>query len=382
MSVKPNYENGSIVNLMSTIAEAVGTTSPYAPLEMGISDFDKVSNILLLVADGIGFNYLQNQGGKTLIRRSLNRSITSVFPPSTGSAVTSFMTGLAPQQHAVTGWYVYLREYGIMSRILPFTTCIDWNVIDTPISDVVETESVFNQIDRSHLILTGHNISNSKFTLNLRGEAKIIGYEGLTDFFQRSQKAVEESLEGCFLYAYWPAYDSISHTFGSGSEEAQEHLLEFDHALELFSEALEGTDTMIIITSDHGFQDVPVENIVHAADHPDLMDCLVLPFGGDTRAAYCYVRPSMTNSFEKYVSEKLDHVCDLHSSATMIREGWFGKFDPNPRLQSRVGDYILTAKEGYCFMNSFPGQERPVFPGHHGGVSEDEMLVPLSLIYC
>lgn len=381
MPVKPNYDD-SIVNLMSSIAGALGVESPYAPLDMGFSDFDEISNIVLLIVDGVGFNYLQNRGKKTLFHKSLRRPITSVFPPSTGSAITSFMTGLAPQQHAVTGWFVYLKEYGIMSRILPFSTCIDWNVIEASISDVVNTRPIFDKIDRNHIILTPHNISNSKFTINLRGDARIIGYNELADLFQKAQNTVSNSLEGCFLYAYWGVYDSVSHTLGSNSQEAQQQLWEFDDALKQFSEKMEGTDTMIVVTSDHGFQDVSEDNIVHAANHSDLMDCLILPFGGDTRAAYCYVRPSMTDAFEKYVSNKLSHVCQIRSSTAMIREGWFGNFEPNPRLQERVGDYILLAKNGYCFMNSFPGQEGAAFPGHHGGVSKDEMLVPLSTIYC
>ena len=55
------------------------------------------------------------------LRRHRIGSLSSVFPSTTASAITTFMTGLPPSQHALTGWHVQLDEIDEMLAILPMT---------------------------------------------------------------------------------------------------------------------------------------------------------------------------------------------------------------------------------------------------------------------
>jgi hypothetical protein len=177
MTMKPDYTN-SIVNLMSSILLAGGVQSPYAPLEesslSGLSDTD---NIVLLVIDGLGFNYLKANGSKTYLARHLRQSITSVFPPSTGSAMTSIYTGLAPQQHASTGWWVYLKEFGLVSRILLYSNAIDYNVLGESISHVIDVTPLPPQMTREYIAVLGNQIIDSEFTGHVVRPGKRVGYE-------------------------------------------------------------------------------------------------------------------------------------------------------------------------------------------------------------
>ncbi|MFC1686309.1 hypothetical protein ACFLZZ_04810 [Nanoarchaeota archaeon] len=49
-------------------------------------------------------------------------------------------------------------------------------------------------------------------------------------------------------------------------------------------------------------------------------------------------------------------------------------FKPNKKLWDRVGDYTLIGKKNYSF------DEGEVNDGVHGGVSKEEMFVPLIVI--
>jgi predicted AlkP superfamily pyrophosphatase or phosphodiesterase len=384
MRVKPNYTGEGIVNLMSSIASAVGTKSPYPEMtDDWLSGIEDSRNIVLMAVDGLGYEYLLNHGKDTALASSAQGSLTSVFPPSTGSAITTFITGLPPQQHAVTGWYVFLKEYGIMSRILPFTSVVDWNVLDTDIAHVVNVESLFWEIKRERIVVAGKQIVDSAFSQYTIGqEAKRIGYEGLQNFFECVEQAILLGEKPSYIYSYWPELDSIAHILGINSVEAKEHLQVFDQALKDFMERIEGSDTTLIITSDHGLHDVNPEGLVKTGDHPELMESLTLPLCGDTRSAYCYVRPSRVRDFEDYVNSKLRHACTIHKSEDLINDNWFGLYEANPRLSSRVGDYTLMFNEGYAILNNFPGQEPPALLGHHGGISGEEMNVPLIVINC
>jgi len=115
----PNYKNQSIVNLMASLAKILGGHSQYEPLE-GLNLADSIDkNILLIVLDGLGYEFLQKYGKNSFLHQNLKGKMTSVFPSTTASAITSFATGLAPQQHGLTGWFVYLEEIKKITAVLP-----------------------------------------------------------------------------------------------------------------------------------------------------------------------------------------------------------------------------------------------------------------------
>ena len=378
MQTKPDFSN-SIINLMSSIGEASGVSSPYTTLD-SLDSLKESKNIVLMIVDGLGFNYLQKYGRGTTLHKNLRESITSVFPPSTGSAIASFLTGLPPQQHGVVGWYVHLKEYGLVSRILPYTNAVDGNIIDLPISKVIDVKGIFSDIKREYSMIYDHHIVDSVFTRNLAGRARRVGYSDIDSFFGSIRNTLSKTMKQSYIYSYWPTLDSISHILGCESPEAKEHLQEFDGKLQTFVEAIADSDTTLILTADHGFNDVSLDDVIYTRDHPKLVDCLTLPICGDTRTGFCYVRPSKVTEFERYIENDLGEICNLQKSEDMIRDGWFGLFDAHPRLHDRVGDYTLTFNEGYALLNCFPGLEPPELKGHHGGVSSDEMNVPLVVI--
>ncbi len=380
--MKPDYTN-SIVNLSCTIAQSFGIECEYPALNSNaLDELEQTKNIILLLVDGLGYNYLKENATSTLLRKHLSDSLTSVFLPSTGSAITSIMSGVAPQQHGVTGWFVYLREYGIVSRILPYSNTIDYNLIGSDIANIVTTKSIYEPLGDDYSLILPEQIVNSVFTRNLAESANRIRYAGLDDFFTQVEKRVSQSRSTNFIYGYWPGFDAIAHLLGFRSKEAAQQLTDFDGHLKTFIQNIQGTDTKVIITGDHGFDDVPSSNMIYTKDHTRFEECLLLPLCGDTRSVYAYVRPQKVNEFERYVRNAFEDVCDLYPSKDLIEEGWFGLYTPHPRLDTRVGDYTLIFKEGHAILNCFPGFNPPNLIGHHGGASPNEMIVPLCVIDC
>ena len=64
----------------------------------------------------------------------------------------------------------------------------------------------------------------------------------------------------------------------------------------------------------------------------------------------------------------------------MIDKGWFGLADPHPRLRERVGDYALVMQEDYAIRDRIAGEKPFRHIGVHGGVSREEMRVPLVVV--
>ena len=114
MQAKPDYSN-NIVNLMSSIGEASGVASPYSPLD-SLEYLKESKNIVLTIVDGLGYNYLQKYGRGTTLHKYLKGSITSVFPPSTGSAITSFWVNTAP---TLAGFSEYINARSLLRGLIP-----------------------------------------------------------------------------------------------------------------------------------------------------------------------------------------------------------------------------------------------------------------------
>jgi len=65
------------------------------------------------------------------------------------------------------------------------------------------------------------------------------------------------------------------------------------------------------------------------------------------------------------------------ASADLVARGYFGSGAVNARLADRVGDYTLIARGRFALRDRLPGERRHVQIGVHGGLSDDEMRVPL-----
>ena len=73
----------------------------------------------------------------------------------------------------------------------------------------------------------------------------------------------------------------------------------------------------------------------------------------------------------------LGRAADCLPSSELIGSGWFGRGTPHPQLDKRIGDRVLLMKDDYSIKDWLPQEERHVMIGTHGGLSEDELWVPL-----
>jgi len=120
--ILPDYSGGSIVNLMSSIEQAMGSGFDlYSPARaLPVAELQQCESLVLLVIDGLGYDYLTTEGKGSHLHSHLKSSLTSVCPSTTAAAVPTFLTGVAPQQHAFTGWFTWFREMGTVLSVLPF----------------------------------------------------------------------------------------------------------------------------------------------------------------------------------------------------------------------------------------------------------------------
>ena len=387
----PDYHGGSIVNLMASLTESVGggAPAPYPPLGgIDTGGWRASRSVVLLVIDGLGYELVRNTNGA--FAQHLAGRLTSVFPSTTATAVTTFLTGLAPQQHGLTGWHMYLRELGSVLSVLPFTTRAGGAALGNGVNvaEVLGAAPLSARLPTPVHVVSPQRIIHSDFNVAYTDGARRHGYDTLKEMFQIVTRLVKEDKESPlrgddgisgrrYIYAYWPALDGLAHEQGIGSRAATDHLAELDEAFAHFLRRIEGADATVVVTGDHGIIDSGPGQLIELDAHPRLARMLLLPLCGERRVAYCYVQPGQGAAFEDYVANELGPYADCHASNKLIDRGYFGLGVPHPRLAERIGHYTLVMKDRYVIKDWVVGEHRHTHVGVHGGTSEEEMYVPL-----
>src|SRR5438067_10353050 len=117
--MRPDYAGGSLVNLVASIVAARGGKARHPPLK-DLQLEARARNIVLVIIDGLGDNYLRRRGAGSELARRRRRALTSVFPSTTASAITTSYTACTPLEHGLTGWFTYFAQAGCVSAALPF----------------------------------------------------------------------------------------------------------------------------------------------------------------------------------------------------------------------------------------------------------------------
>ncbi len=382
----PDYHGGSIVNLMRSVERALdakpcAAATAYPELNaLPAQALAGARNIVMLVLDGLGYDYLTGPGAGGALHRHLRARLTSVFPSTTATAVSSFLTGVGPQQHALTGWTAWLRELGSVAATLRFRPRHGgelYSKAGVAPRSVYTAEPVFDRLAAKCHVVSPDKIIDSDYNVAHCGSAARRPYKELPELFSAVAEIVAGDNERHFIHAYTYDLDAAAHESGSASKELQQKFRQIDAAFARLLDAIAGSGTTVIAVADHGFVDSPKASCVELDDHPELKQTLALPLCGERRVAYCYLRPGQERAFEHYVATRLAHCASLYRSGELIDKGWFGLGQPNPRLAERVGDYTLVMKDEYTIKDWILGEKRFLTLGVHGGLSAAEMHVPL-----
>ena len=380
----PDYSGGGILGLMQSIATACGSPhKTYPPLNLlPANQLARARHIVLMVVDGLGERILRRHGPSPHLQQYLIGSLSSVFPSTTASAIPTFLTGLAPAQHGLTGWHMHLSEVGQTLAILPLLPRVGPPIVpprNLP-DRLFDHPTVFESLDRECWAVAPQSIAHSPFNTRHTRGAQIVAYDTLPEMFGQLAELLA-SPRPRYIYAYFPDFDSLSHHYGTGSRQALQVLAQFDALFARLVDRMRGSRSWLLVTADHGFIDSPSRRVVSLDDHPALAELLLRPLCGERRVSYCYVAPENRPAFETYVRRRLSRAVHLYDSRQLIAASWFGPPPCHPRLAERIGDYTLVCKGNWTIKDWLPGERHYAMLGVHGGISDNEMRVPLSAVF-
>lgn len=388
-AVWPDYGEGGLFGLIRSCRRFLrGENWSFAggDAEPGAEPGEAGKVLVLLLVDGLGDDFLQRFGAGSALLAHRRGRLTSVFPSTTASAVTTVMTGLTPARHGLTGWFIRDERCGGILAPLPLSlragSALEAGQV---VEELFPYPTLYEKAARASRLVSPREIAWSPFSKRHARGARIAGYgAGLEGLRQELRRAVLElnAMGGGFVYAYYPRFDSISHEFGSRSAEAVEEFRRVDAAFERLLAELQGLSCDVLLTADHGFADASPERTVHLEAYPQLQALLECPLWGERRVAFCAVKPGREAEFEALASEALVGKAVVHPSARLVEAGLFGPGERHPRLAERVGTHALLMEEGWIVMDQLPGEKPYWLTGVHGGLSAQEMHIPLIHARC
>ncbi|MDH3646491.1 MAG: alkaline phosphatase family protein [Gammaproteobacteria bacterium] len=382
---RPDYGGGGIVNLMSSIGAGRGAAAVAYPSLQLLDEIplSRYRTVLLVLIDGLGYEYLRRDWPDSTIATHLRGPMTSVFPTTTAAAITTILTGLAPAQHAITGWHVWFQEIRTLAAVLPFRSRGGHESLQARGFDpatVLDARPIYPRLDVDSHVISPKRIAHSPFNTAFSAGAKIHGYDGLDQFFKNITDVVHADSAEKYIYAYWSDLDHVAHQYGVGSDETRNHFREIDTGFAQLLSDLDNSDTLVLLTADHGFIDTTPATRINLEDHVPLTAMLDIPLCGEPRAAYCYVHAGEERAFEAYVGAELaDSACAIPSKQLM-EMGLFGPGKPHPKLKERIGGQTLLMQDNFIIQDKLPGEKRSALIGVHGGLTTEELYVPLVLV--
>ena len=373
----PNYAGGSLVNLVASLVAARGGAARHRELDlMPARELSDARNVVLLIVDGLGDRYVRQRGAGGELARRRRGALTSVFPSTTASAITTSYTGCTPLEHGLTGWFTYFGQAGCVAAALPFRSRGDLALLSArgvTTSQLYSASSIFASLPVRSIVVSYRDIIDSHYNSRHCEGAERRAYQKVEELVSEVEAAVKSGTEKKFIYAYWPEYDAISHRHGSESAEAFARFSELDAAFGMLVKRLAGTESAIVVTADHGFIDAGRGDCLELP--AQLLSMLRFPLCGERRVAYCHVHSPA--EFQNKAQDWLGPRGEARMSRELVDEGWFGDGVPHPRLAERVGDVTLVMNERFTVKDWLPGEPRHLHIGNHGGISEDEMTIPL-----
>lgn len=361
----PDYKN-SILNVSTTILKHYHALSHYDSIPVLEKELKRnAKHVVLVLLDGMGVNIIKKYlKPEDFLYKNIKKTITSVFPPTTVAATNTVLSGLPPYSTGYLGWVQYFKHENTNAIVFLNEDFYDKSKkIELVLRDVyLKYPTIYERIQRH---------SPKVKTYELFPKFRVDGFESLD---KQAERVVEISNldEQNFTYVYWTEPDLTQHDHGIDSDVTKEKLIDLNRSIEKLSKDI-NHDSLLIVIADHGLTNV---DGIDLFSDKELMPLLKRMPSMEPRATNFFVKKFHKKKFEKIFNIKYGQYFKLFSKAEFLDSELLGVGLKHDLLDEFLGDYLAISISDKMF--NFKEHSR--FVGHHAGLTQDEMEVPL-IIY-
>jgi predicted AlkP superfamily pyrophosphatase or phosphodiesterase len=389
----PDYNN-SIMNLSCSIMASFGAKPFHSPLNhSSLLTLEKKDNVVFIVLDGLGVNILKSYAKKnpaSFLFNNLKSEISSVFPSTTASAITTFRTAKSPLEHGVVGWSLYFKEFGTAIEILPMFDSfkkISLSSEKYPVFDIIKLKTIAEEI------LSANKNAKKKVkcydVMPLEFKESYYNSEASKGFiksFSKDFKGMARTVASLarkktsyrkLIVAYSMQPDSTLHKEGLNGKNVDKIISSLEKEIVWLSKKLKGTSSALIITADHG--QIDCDNRIIINNQSKIFDSVTLPLFPESRFVSFFVKDDKKKEFVREMKKfKNDFI--LMDRKEFFDKNILGEGKKHPKVDDFIGDYVAIAFGDKQIKQSFPGIKSNNLKGHHAGITKEEMTVPLIVV--
>ncbi len=401
----PHYNENCISNIPGAVLDFFDIKNKRSrlPIEVGKGVDEEVNKVVLFVLDGFGYNqflryYKHHKFLADLAEKGEVTPLTSIFPSQTTNALTTLSTGLTPQEHGLFEYYLYIKEVDRIVSTLSFeplgskrrNTLIDKGFSPKLLfngNTIQNTLRAFGIKTFVHLYI---GYAYSPYSTVLFDGSTIVRNLKSSDLISNLRKNLEKENGPAYFFVHLNNLDAIAHEYGPQSYEYSAELSVISYLLN--KELVEKIDrktaeeTLVLLTSDHGEVNTVPSETTYLNWFPKVIENLqfgkggtrILPTGSP-RDVFLHVKEDRLIETRESLSQKIGDKAHIVETRVAIEKGLFGLGEVSTEFFDRVGNLlILPNRNETVWFEHFKGRKFTLL-GHHGGLNEDEMIVPLAI---
>lgn len=363
LKLYPNYEK-SLINLSSSILKEFGIECRYGTLRRVDKLFreEKYKNIIVLFYSGLGTRMLdRNLEENSFLLTNRMSDLTSVFPSTSVSATTSFLSAKSPYEHGILGENMYFNDLGKTVNVI--TGCV--NGTDEVISKEFLKENLGYESIIDKINATGENKAYGIFPFGIGAyESRDEAYNRILNLSKNSGKKL--------IYAYFEEPNYSIRDNGIIKDKAHDEIVKIEEETKKLCSELQ--DSIIFITADHG--NVNCSPIV-LKEHSLMYELIDKTFYIENRCVGIKVREGYKEKFRTLFEEKLGDYFLLMNYNEAIDNKMFGDGIEHKYLKDLPCDFIAVSVDKYYLVNE---ENDSICMASCSGLTEKEMLVPLIVV--
>jgi predicted AlkP superfamily pyrophosphatase or phosphodiesterase len=386
--IKPRYDSGGFASLPKRITNLL--TGP-----------EKYEAVVLFLIDGFGWRFFEKFQDEPFIQRVNMQGgiekLTSQFPSTTAAHLTTLHSGLPVGEHGIFEWMYYEPLLDAVIAPLPFSysgtrergTLLKTGVRPRTILPVSKLYHSLKKQGISSCIFEHREYSGDPYGNLLFTGAKTVGYKTLPEALVNLAEAVAVSHSPAYFVLYNEKVDSISHEYGPNSSQTTGEILSFLLTMEqIFLKAVKGCKkkVLFLLTADHGQVETDPETTIYINREPrfdgiknflktDRKGSPIVP-AGSARDFFLYIRDGMVDEALAFLTQRLEGQAEVRKVADLIAEDYFGP-TISPKFPPRAGDLVILPYRGESVWWYEKDRFEQRFRGHHGGLTRQEIEIPL-----
>ena len=400
---KPLYSSYCFANINSLIEYCLGINNhSHLPQDVLGNSSGNYEKIILFFIDGFGWRFVDKFWSHPFFKKIKNKGIiskiTSQFPSTTAAHVTKIHTGLTVGESGIFEWNYYEPKVERIISPLLFSFAGD-KKRNTLKKTQINPEEIFPKKTfyqklkkmgvKSYIFQHQEYTPSTYSDIAFKEAHQIYGYKTLSEAIINLFQITHQEKEKSYYFLYFDKIDTISHQYGPNSPQVEAEIENFLTVVEklFLKNFFNLKNTIFLLTADHGQVEVnPKTTIYLNLKFPKIKKWIkrnkkgrLLVPGGSCRDMFLYIKEENLPEAKKFLEEKLAGKAEVYLVNDLISQGFFGK-KISKEFLSRVGNLVILPYKGESVWWYKKGRFEQRFYGHHGGLSKEEMEIPLALI--